>query len=265
MLNGSPTDRIDLLVQQIRSSLDADAATNGEVINIAYRHLAMHYRSEYVYKNLIASKVLVGRHRAANAALIHEFRVGGAVADCVMLNGAASVYEIKTELDNPDKLLRQLGEYFRAFQFVNVVVHSSDADRYLSLLSHDPTGIIVVGSRRRLSVAQQARPFPDELDTRVMFNALRQGEASEALMTCGIAPPDVPNGVRYTRHLELAKTISPVTFQSAFAAALKGRRHKSAQLLKDPRFMALRSLVVQMNPTPQQEHRLRAWLTRDAP
>jgi hypothetical protein len=263
VLSGSPTERIDLLIEGLRSSLNAAAATNGEVVDLAYQHLATHYRSEYVYKNLIASKVLVGRHRAANAALIHEFRVGDAVADCVMLNGTSSVYEIKTELDNPDKLLRQLGEYFCAFQFVNVVVHSSDADRYLSLLAHDPTGIIVVGSRRRLSVVQQARPFADELDTRVMFNALRQGEVSKALMACGIAPPDVPNGVRYAQYLELARTIPPDVFQDAFAAALKTRRLKSAELVKDPRFEALRSLVVQLNPTPQQEHRLRAWLTRD--
>jgi hypothetical protein len=131
------------------------------------------------------------------------------------------------------------------------------------LLAHDPTGIIVVGSRRRLSVAQQARPFADELDTRVMFNALRQSEVSKALIACGIAPPDVPNGVRYTQYLELARTIPPPVFQRAFAAALKTRSLKSAELVKEPSFEALRSVVVQLNPTPQQEHRLRAWLTRD--
>lgn len=263
VLAGSSTKRIDLLIASLHSSLAPTAATNGEVIDRAYQHLAAHYRSEYVYKNLLASKIFVGRHRAANAALLYEFRVGDAVADCVMLNGTASVYEIKTELDKPDKLLRQLAEYFRAFQLVNVVVHSSDADRYTSLLAHDPTGIIVVGSRRRLSVAQQARPFADELDNRVMFNALRQSEVSKALVACGVAPPDVPNGVRYTRYLELAKQIPPPVFQRAFAAALKTRSLKSAELVKEPTFEALRSVVVQLNPTPQQEHRLRAWLTRD--
>lgn len=263
VLAGAHTERIDLLIEGLRSAIAPAARTNGEVVDQAYRHLAAHYRSEYVYKNLIASKILVGRHRVANAVLINEFRVGDAVADCVLLNGTASVYEIKTELDNPDKLLRQLAEYFHAFQLVNVVVHSSDADRYLALLAHDPTGIIVVGSRRRLSVAQEARPFAGELDTRVMFNALRQSEAANALVACGIEPPDVPNGVRYSHYLELAKTISPSVFQGAFAAALKNRRLKAVELLKEPRYETLRSLVVQLNPTPQQEQRLRAWLTRD--
>lgn len=239
------------------------AKTNGEVVDQAYRHLAAHYRSEYVYKNLIASKMLVGRHRAANASLIHEFRVGDAVADCVMVNGTASVYEIKTELDNPGKLVRQLAEYFRAFLLVNVVVHASEADKYLSLLAHEPTGIVVVGSRRRLSIAQEAQPFAGELDTRVMFNALRQSEVAHALATCGVEPPDVPNGVRYSRYLELAEMIQPPVFQAAFASALRNRRLKSVELLKEPRYGPLRSLVVQLNPTPQQEQRLRAWLTRD--
>lgn len=265
VLAGASTGRIDLLIEDLRSSIAPAAKTNAEVVDRAYRHLASHYRSEYVYKNLIASKILVGRHRAANAALLHEFRIGDAVADCVMVNGTASVYEIKTELDNPDKLVRQLAEYFRAFQLVNVVVHSSDADRYLSLLAHDPTGIIVVGSRRRLSVAQEARTFAGELDTRVMFNALRQSEVSCALVACGITPPDVPNGVRYSQYLKLAKTISPSEFQFAFAAALKKRRLKSVELVKESRFEALRSLIVQLNPTPEQDRRLRAWLTRDVP
>jgi len=180
-----------------------------------------------------------------------------------MINGAATVYEIKTELDNPDKLVRQLAEYFRAFRLVNVVVHSSDADRYLSHLAHDPTGIIVVGSRRRLSIAQEAKPFDGELDTRVMFNALRQSEAAYALAACGIEPPEVPNGVRYSQYLELASSIPPSVFQVAFAAALKIRRIKAVELLREPRYETLRSLVVQLNPTPQQEQRLRAWLTRD--
>lgn len=263
VLSGSHTGRIDLLVESLRSGIAPAAKTNGEVVDQAYRHLAAHYRSEYVYKNLIASKLLVGRHRAANAALIHEFRVGDAVADCVMVNGAASVYEIKTELDKPDKLARQLAEYFRAFLLVNVVVHSSDADKYLSLLAHDPTGIVVVGSRRRLSVAQEAQSFAGELDTRVMFNALRQNEAAHALAACGIEPPDLPNGVRYSHYLALAKTIPPSEFQAAFAAALKNRRLKAVELLKEPTYETLRSLIVQLNPTPQQEQRLRAWLTRD--
>ncbi|HTW17284.1 MAG TPA: sce7726 family protein [Nocardioides sp.] len=263
VLAGRPTERIDRLVESLRSEITPSAKTNGEVIDQAYRHLAAQYRSEYVYKNLIASKMLVGRHRAANAALIHEFRVGDAVADCVMINGAATVYEIKTELDNPDKLVRQLAEYFRAFRLVNVVVHSSDADRYLSHLAHDPTGIIVVGSRRRLSIAQEAKPFDGELDTRVMFNALRQSEAAYALAACGIEPPEVPNGVRYSQYLELASSIPPSVFQVAFAAALKIRRIKAVELLREPRYETLRSLVVQLNPTPQQEQRLRAWLTRD--
>jgi hypothetical protein len=94
-------------------------------ISVAYRHLNEHYRSEYYYKNTIANKLLIERHDLNQTTLINEFRIGGSIADLVMVNGVNTVYEIKTELDSPENYrskYRTTGVYHPKFIWLPITV-----------------------------------------------------------------------------------------------------------------------------------------------
>src|SRR6266568_1535168 len=53
------------------------------------------YRHEYIYKAALTHKILLGKHSLQTASMINEFRVGDCKADVAILNGTATVYEVK--------------------------------------------------------------------------------------------------------------------------------------------------------------------------
>jgi hypothetical protein len=58
------------------------------------------YRHEYIYKAALTHKILLGIHSLQTASMINEFRVGDCKADIAILNGTATVYEVKSERDS---------------------------------------------------------------------------------------------------------------------------------------------------------------------
>ncbi len=59
----------------------------------SYKELLKNYRNEYVFKNAIAQKILIGRHSVKSSLLFTEFRVETSKADVVIFNGTSHVYE----------------------------------------------------------------------------------------------------------------------------------------------------------------------------
>jgi len=262
VLVGQKASPLKLAVWELRSDLQLSPdATAGEVLSAAYQVLSTSYRSEYFYKNLIASKVVVGKHRASNVVMLSEFRLGTSVADCVLINGSGMVYEIKTEFDSPEKLQSQLRNYFRAFPLVSVVAHENTAGRYLRVLEGTPAGLLVVGPRSRLSTAKAPQYTDEHLHIPTMFNALRQADIETILTnTFGKLDP-VPNGLRYAERLSIANTMSPVSFQIGMQVALKRRLFRADRdLVINQITEPLRALLLQINPTPEQGANLLNWL-----
>jgi hypothetical protein len=72
-------------------------------------------RDEYVYKAALVQKILLGRHSLQTASMLNEFRVGGCKADLAILNGTATVYEVKSERDSLARLQRQIAAYTTVF------------------------------------------------------------------------------------------------------------------------------------------------------
>jgi hypothetical protein len=268
IIQGHPADRAEELLHVVRSGLDIPATVrNADVVDAAYASMTANYRAEYVYRNLITSRIFLGRHRASSGtAFLNEFRVGASVADCLLVNGRMTVYEIKTELDRPGpRLQSQLDSYYRAFPLVNVVVHEAHVPRYLDALRGTTVGVLSVGRRWRLSTVRPAIERTDEFDARVLFNLLRAGEAERALRDWFGEIPDVPNGIRYNEHLALARQIPPLRFQSLVHDQLqmRGYRGHRAAILS-PQLGPLRALLVQLQPNVAQYGHLLDWLERAA-
>lgn len=57
----------------------------------------MPFLSTIATHNVIANKILLGKHSLNTSHMLSEFRVGYNKADVVIINGTSSVYEIKSE------------------------------------------------------------------------------------------------------------------------------------------------------------------------
>ena len=91
------------------------------VLDSLYSEFKKNYKCEYVYKNTIVNKILLGRHSLNTSTLISELNVGKSKADIVIFNGTSTVYEIKTELDSLNRLEAQLEDYLKCFDKIYVI------------------------------------------------------------------------------------------------------------------------------------------------
>jgi hypothetical protein len=191
---------------------------------------------------------------------VTEFRVGESIADCVVINGHAHVYEIKTELDDPSKLHKQIRDYQKAFSFVTVVTHDSLSARYLELLPFEEVGLLALSARGQLSTKRHAQAAGQHLDVRTMFAALRQREfiAIERRIS-GRRPQCRPVDL-YTTYLELALEHDPTTYAGHFDQQLRDRRVLLPDTLAGELFEPVLAQCATINPTVLQAHRVRAWL-----
>ena len=154
---------------------DTPILTVGDFYKYIYNVLMLSYRNEYVYKNLIINKILLGRHSLKTATVLNEFRIGKSIADLVLLNGTSKVYEIKTELDSQYRLDSQLADYRKVFEHIYIVTHVSLADKFAQL-ANDKIGILALTRNKTLSVIREAQKCTDYLDSSVIIKCLRKQE-----------------------------------------------------------------------------------------
>ena len=100
---------------------DSSNLSNLECISEIYFFLKSQYQNEYYYKNTLLNKLLLGIHNPHTTTALTEVPIGNSKADFILINGKAVVYEIKTELDNFERLDGQIADYYKAFSRVAVV------------------------------------------------------------------------------------------------------------------------------------------------
>lgn len=152
-----------------------DEFTVSNVFEFCYKMLHEKFRNEYFYKNTIANKILKAGKSSRNSTMFTEFRVGGCKADCVIVNGIATCYEIKTEYDNLTKLNTQIKEYTKVFDKINVVV----PDKYVQAVCEKVPiyiGVIQMTRTGSLRVVRAAMLIRTRLDTELLMRSLRRNE-----------------------------------------------------------------------------------------
>jgi hypothetical protein len=194
----------------------------GDVFDFSYAVLQRHYRCEYLYKNAIAAKILLGRHSPRTATLLTETGVSECKADLVLVNGTTTAYEIKTELDSLDRLPAQLQAYSRAFDNVYVVTHEACVERVAKSLP-EGVGLLVFTNRYTLSQSREAVSNCDAIDSSVVFDMLRRAEYVPIIRRHFGVVPDVPNTIIYTACRKLFLELSKEVVRAELANALKAR------------------------------------------
>lgn len=196
--------------------------TVGDVFDFAYAVLQTAYRCEYVYKNAIAAKILLGRHSLKTATLLTEVAVSECKADLVLVNGTTVAYEIKTELDSLDRLSAQLEAYTRAFDEVYVVTHETCVERLAKGLPKD-VGLLALTGRYTLTEVREASSHCDQIDGSVVFDILRRSEYTSIVRRHFGFVPDVPNTLIYRACRELFLKLTKPTIHAEFVQTLKRR------------------------------------------
>jgi len=206
------------------------ATTLGEFFDWVYNLLFKNYRNEYIYKNVIANKILLGKHSLNTSQLLTEFRVGRSKADVVLLNGASTVYEIKSQYDSFARLEKQMRAYFEIFDYINVITSSSQVKKLDSILP-DKAGILVLTNRNTISTIREPKSNKENLNPDILFDSLRKAEYMRIIKEYYGAVPDVPNTQIYRECKRLFCEIPPVYAHDLTIKILKARNN--SKRLKD--------------------------------
>lgn len=213
-----------LICQAGLADLCKKNATVGSAFDSAFARLkATGSRNEYVYRAAITQKILLGKHSLHTASMLNEVRAGECKADLVVLNGTASVYEIKSERDTLARLLNQIANYKRVFATVNVIVGEDHVTSVQRALDRD-VGILMLSRRYQISTLREAVDAPERTCPTTIFETLRSSEAVAVLRSLGIAPPDVPNTRRHAVLRSLFAELDPIDVHREMVKTLKRSR-----------------------------------------
>ncbi|MHB1397701.1 MAG: sce7726 family protein [Trichloromonadaceae bacterium] len=199
----------------------------GAFYDAIFQRLIREYRHEYIYKNAIAEKILLGKHNLNTAFMLTEFRVDDCKADAVVLNGTSHVYEIKSEMDSFDRLDRQLAAYRKMFDFITVITTERLFDAVAERVSPQ-VGIRVLaegGYQFKRGTSREAISNKANVDPLVIYNSLQRPEYLRILKAeLGVELNHLPNTQIYGEARTFFAQLPPETAHDRMVEVLKLRK-----------------------------------------
>ena len=229
LLQNGSNKVFDYVVQQYVT--DPENKTLGEIISDIYVHLGKERRNEYYYTNTLLNKLLVGIHNVNTTTALSQVRIGHHIADFVMINGEGKVYEIKSDLDNFNRLYAQLRDYFKAFSKVCVLTSIHELNRVEQVLASfgdigEYVGIYVLSENDTIFskiYSREPQQFEKYLDYNCIFKLLRKNEYENVLLKYFGNIPQVAPAFHFRICLEQFKLIPILTAQNLAFKELKKR------------------------------------------
>lgn len=197
-------------------------SSNGALIKTFYRTLEKKYRCEYIYKNTLFNTILK-EYGLKSTLTLNEFKIGKSIADLVLLNGTAKVYEIKTELDSLDKLEKQIEDYLKFADKIEIVADETHVAQLQEACKDTTIGIVLLSKNNKLIRIKEAEASAQFFDFDTLFKVLRKQEYLDLTMRNFNYIPDVPNTRIYRCCYELLSAVDVVEFQKQVVAKLKER------------------------------------------
>ena len=217
----------------LQSSGVADALPSetsvGETFDHVFEVLDEWYRCEYVFKNQLTRHLLATRH-GAGTSFLFEFRVAGRIADAAAFNGTSTVYEIKTGLDNLDRLDDQLEAYARCFDKVYVATEGALVDEVAARLPGG-VGLVAVHPGGDVEEVEPSASHVDQFDPGPAFDVLRKGEFVGVAEQALGGVPDVPEWELYDACRGLFCDLEPVEAHGLYFEAICARERVEAEVV----------------------------------
>lgn len=228
----------DVVVQRYID--DPEGKNHGELISEIYSHLGDSYRNEYYYMNTLLNKLLVGIHSVNTTTALSQIRIADHIADFVMINGEGQVYEIKSDLDNFERLSDQLYDYYKAFSKVSVLASDHEIERVEKVLDKmgdmgNSVGIYVLSEKDTIFSKNRGRPpkqYDENLDYKCIFALLRKKEYENIILQYYHELPQVPPVSFYKACLERFRGIPILDAQNLAFKELK-KRNKISKIVFD--------------------------------
>lgn len=212
---------------------DVEDLKNNEIISAIYKFMLKSYKNEYVYKNTLLNKLLLGVHSLNTTTALTEVSIERSKADFILINGKATVYEIKTELDTLDRLNGQIEDYYKAFPNVCVITNENDCKKVEDTIANKNVGIYVLTKRNTISPKRKPIEHYDSLQKESMFKVLRKPEYELILKDQFNELPKVRQVEYYKACLEKFKSIDVLKSYELVIRELKKRNRIEIEDFKD--------------------------------
>ena len=220
LLSGNDEGIFDCVVR--RYVVEPKGKPYGKLISEIYTYMDKDYRTEYYYKNTMLNKLLLKKHNYKKTIVLTELPIGNSKADFIMINGKGTVYEIKTELDNLDRINSQIEDYYKAFSEVVIVTYTDNIEKVLETVP-ETVGIMELTKRRALRTVRDSMEVYSKLDYYTIFKILRKYEFEYILATQGYDLPRVSQFQYYSGCFNLINKIDICVLQKLMLKELKKR------------------------------------------
>jgi len=235
LIQDGKSDVFDYVVRRYID--DPENKNHGQLISEIYTHLGRQQRNEYYYMNTLLNKLLCGIHNVNTTSAFSQVRIERSIADFVMINGEGRVYEIKSDLDNFDRLYDQLRDYFCAFSKVSVLASIHEQEKVKSVLSSfgdmgDAVGIYVLSERSTIfnkERSREPRAYNEFLNHSSIFKLLRKREYENVIQSYFGQVPEADPVFYFKVFLEEFKKIPILEAQQLAFQELKKRNKITIQ------------------------------------
>jgi hypothetical protein len=202
------------------------------LISEIYSYMDNEYRNEYYYKNTLINKLLLERYSMKETTALTELPIDNSKADFVMINSEGIVYEIKTGLDNSDRLNGQINDYYKAFKVVYVVTCEYHCKKILDLVD-EYVGIIILSATNKLEVIREAKENSNNLDFKTIFNILRKMEFESIITDLDKELPEVSQFIYYKECRKILEKMDVIDLQAEMLQKLKDRQNIEVKEYKE--------------------------------
>lgn len=232
----------------------------GDLLNLLISDMKSNRRIELVYKNQLILDELLRKHSLSSSSVVQELRVAGSIADLVITNGKSVVYEIKTELDSPARLMKQLIDYWSCFTHVVVVAHHTQQQKYTKLLSETNAGLHILESNGRIVEIAPASAELTYLSNRSMIRVLRKQEIFDLVKRLTGISLNCPNGVFHSSAQASLSGISEELVNFELANQLRLRNLKTPKHYRLRKYQPILANCVQLDLSAEEFRALSSWL-----
>lgn len=158
--------------------------------------------------------------------MLTEFRAGACKADLAILNGTASVYEIKSERDSLGRLANQIANYRKVFAKVYVIVGEQHLQEVVRGTPGE-VGVMCLVRWDRIRTVREAVSRPDLVCPETIFSSLRQQEARAILEALDVPIPEVPNTMMHSAMRKCFALLEPTAVHDHMVRTLRRTRSLS--------------------------------------
>lgn len=196
-----------------------------DYLRYVYSVLEKNYQNEYIFKNEFLNKWLLSELGENDSKIFSEFRVGKSIADLAMFNGCSKVFEIKTELDNDNRLALQIESYKHVFNEIYLIVPESKIELYKKY--EKKIGLITFSNKTKNSFSVYRKAIPNfEICPQAIMQILHTNEYKSLVKNFYKTLPKLTSFNQFEVCKELVCEIPKTALNQLFINEIKKRGQK---------------------------------------